>query len=199
MPAALGEGSPRDGRQMSLNLNLTLFIVPYAITLGLSVAALCVPVRVCSFVWSLTKTFGVISMFLVLAVIVSFIWRFAYEHEKFHLGWHSGGVSLVLPGLPGRADPRGVYIRGSHYGTTHNFVGQLARAPFFQVRHTSRFSVYSLPIIWPLLTIGIPCLILAFRRSIYHEEGHCMRCRYDLTGNTSGICPECGEPILMRK
>lgn len=23
----------------------------------------------------------------------------------------------------------------------------------------------------------------------------CRRCRYDLTGNRSGICPECGEPI----
>ena len=23
----------------------------------------------------------------------------------------------------------------------------------------------------------------------------CQRCRYDLTGNTSGVCPECGERI----
>jgi RNA polymerase-binding transcription factor DksA len=23
----------------------------------------------------------------------------------------------------------------------------------------------------------------------------CLHCRYDLTGNTSGICPECGRPI----
>lgn len=23
----------------------------------------------------------------------------------------------------------------------------------------------------------------------------CRRCRYDLTGNTSGVCPECGTPI----
>ncbi len=25
--------------------------------------------------------------------------------------------------------------------------------------------------------------------------GHCESCKYDLTGNTSGICPECGTPI----
>ncbi len=28
------------------------------------------------------------------------------------------------------------------------------------------------------------------RRLIY---GHCQRCGYDLTGNTSGVCSECGE------
>lgn len=25
--------------------------------------------------------------------------------------------------------------------------------------------------------------------------GHCQSCGYDLTGNTSRVCPECGEPI----
>lgn len=27
------------------------------------------------------------------------------------------------------------------------------------------------------------------------KPGHCYGCGYDLTGNVSGICPECGEPI----
>ena len=26
-------------------------------------------------------------------------------------------------------------------------------------------------------------------------KGHCTNCDYNLTGNTSGICPECGTPI----
>ena len=26
--------------------------------------------------------------------------------------------------------------------------------------------------------------------------GHCVRCGYDLTGNESGVCPECGRPVL---
>ncbi len=28
------------------------------------------------------------------------------------------------------------------------------------------------------------------------EPGHCRKCNYDLIGNTSGICPECGGKIL---
>jgi hypothetical protein len=28
------------------------------------------------------------------------------------------------------------------------------------------------------------------------KEGHCRGCGYDLTGNISGVCPECGKPVL---
>ena len=27
------------------------------------------------------------------------------------------------------------------------------------------------------------------------ERGYCLKCRYDLTGNVSGVCSECGSPI----
>lgn len=51
---------------------------------------------------------------------------------------------------------------------------------------------------WLPAFLGVlPLLFLAFsairRRRI--PPGHCRKCRYDLTGNTSGICPECGTPI----
>jgi hypothetical protein len=29
----------------------------------------------------------------------------------------------------------------------------------------------------------------------WKAEGRCTRCGYDLTGNVSGTCPECGTPI----
>ena len=28
-------------------------------------------------------------------------------------------------------------------------------------------------------------------------EGHCTSCGYNLTGNTSGACPECGSPTTQ--
>jgi uncharacterized paraquat-inducible protein A len=27
------------------------------------------------------------------------------------------------------------------------------------------------------------------------RRGLCVKCGYDLTGNTSGVCPECGTPL----
>jgi len=58
--------------------------------------------------------------------------------------------------------------------------------------------------------IGIPLSFLAIVFAVYPvisfirgplrrwrrlKSGGCVRCGYDLTGNVSGICPECGEPI----
>lgn len=33
------------------------------------------------------------------------------------------------------------------------------------------------------------------QRNFAHDTGHCGRCEYDLTGNVSGVCPECGWEI----
>ena len=46
-----------------------------------------------------------------------------------------------------------------------------------------------------LLTVMIP-LALCIRRDRRSSptSGHCPACGYNLTGNLSGICPECGEP-----
>jgi hypothetical protein len=37
--------------------------------------------------------------------------------------------------------------------------------------------------------------VIQRRRICPSEIGVCVRCRYNLTGNTSGICPECGTPV----
>jgi len=48
---------------------------------------------------------------------------------------------------------------------------------------------------WTLGFVGAAALIyIVFRsRSAPPSRlGHCRKCDYDLTGNTSGVCPECG-------
>lgn len=55
----------------------------------------------------------------------------------------------------------------------------------------------------PPIAGGIPALVgWGIVRSVYlawkikppAPAGFCAQCGYDLTGNTSGICPECGTP-----
>ena len=41
--------------------------------------------------------------------------------------------------------------------------------------------------------IALVVVMLLPRR--YRESGHCTRCGYNLTGNVSGVCPECGLAI----
>lgn len=47
-----------------------------------------------------------------------------------------------------------------------------------------------------LVMISPPLLVLTRRLTAYYRRHRqCMKCSYDLSGNTSGICPECGEPV----
>jgi hypothetical protein len=51
-----------------------------------------------------------------------------------------------------------------------------------------------IPLWIPLLLVAFPTGVLVWRdRRI--PLGHCRGCRYDLTGNTSGVCPECGHRV----
>jgi hypothetical protein len=64
--------------------------------------------------------------------------------------------------------------RPAHYG--YEFI-----APFWTLQVVS----LALPLLWS-------CRMTRRRRLI--RSGHC-RCGYNLTGNTSGICPECGTAV----
>jgi hypothetical protein len=45
---------------------------------------------------------------------------------------------------------------------------------------------------WGLLIFGPLALVRLGRRLLRARPGLCRRCGYDLTGNTTGVCPECG-------
>jgi len=47
----------------------------------------------------------------------------------------------------------------------------------------------------PLSLIAVVKLIVWASSKLRHAKGHCPMCGYDLTGNTSGVCPECGTKI----
>ena len=52
---------------------------------------------------------------------------------------------------------------------------------------------WSLPLWVPLLTFATPAALLWRRDRRRIPPGHCLNCGYNLTGNVSGVCPECGE------
>jgi len=50
------------------------------------------------------------------------------------------------------------------------------------------------PVWMPLVAALIPTGLLC-SRSRRFPPGHCQKCGYNLTGNVSGVCPECGERV----
>jgi hypothetical protein len=70
-----------------------------------------------------------------------------------------------------------------------------------RLRFTGAYSGFGLiwavvvPLWIPLLIVATPTAILWWRDRRRIPPGHCRKCGYDLTGNVSGVCPECGEGI----
>jgi hypothetical protein len=69
--------------------------------------------------------------------------------------------------------------------------------PLFSYLYTSKSDL--LPYFWLVLPLWIPFVIVVIPTTYlwYYDRpippGHCQKCGYNLTGNVSGVCPECGE------
>jgi len=64
----------------------------------------------------------------------------------------------------------------------------------------SALTLYLLARIGLLLVMGFSCRAVARlrfsrRRCWDSPQPRCNQCGYNLTGNTSGVCPECGTPV----
>lgn len=59
---------------------------------------------------------------------------------------------------------------------------------------TEFLRIVRVPFWIPLIVIAVPTAYLWWRDRRF-PRGRCQRCGYDLTGNVSGRCPECGTPI----
>jgi hypothetical protein len=52
-----------------------------------------------------------------------------------------------------------------------------------------------IPLWVPFLLVFLPTATVCLRDWRRQPPGHCQACGYDLTGNVSGRCPECGRPL----
>jgi hypothetical protein len=73
------------------------------------------------------------------------------------------------------------------------FVWMPPTAKVGQTLPSSRLHRLDLPLWPPALAIFLLWFYLSRHR--VSPPGVCRQCSYNLTGNVSGICPECGEPV----
>lgn len=79
------------------------------------------------------------------------------------------------------------------------------RRPYFErwdytPNHAYRGVQCGIPI-WMLLAPTVVLSVLCFRRAAIRARqstGNCPDCNYDLRGNVSGVCPECGAMLRRR-
>jgi len=53
--------------------------------------------------------------------------------------------------------------------------------------------------LWLLLAIVAAPTAYLWWHARRFPPGHCQKCGYDLTGNVSGRCPECGVPLSRER
>lgn len=52
---------------------------------------------------------------------------------------------------------------------------------------------------WLTNLVAWSLFIILWRKCLKQPKGHCQKCGYDMTGNTTGRCPECNTDSLTAK
>jgi hypothetical protein len=122
---------------------------------------------------------------LVVAWVCSLRWWFGYS-----CGTQDPTI-FVAHGTAGFDDPSVVFQRGWYAIKTPRGVEVVWRP-------RSDLRSYAIVPLWcPFVLIaGITAFLWWRDRRL--PPGHCRKCGYNLTGNVSGVCPECGEPVPQR-
>jgi hypothetical protein len=110
-------------------------------------------------------------------------WRLTRLSEsRLPVPWRGNSQPLSLRITPNR---QGYPILWQNFGIRFPTWGRRSAGAGIAVTEAS------LPLWIPLLAVAVPTGI-AFQRLARRCPGRCSTCGYDLTGNTSGVCPECG-------
>lgn len=171
---------------------------------------------------AVTWCVGWFSLLVFLAILVSLGWRVAWstgyhsQRDRWGLTVSIAGGRAVVQynyGTPGQPPNGAVSVRPGwlvhYYGpreTWRFFWRSGAREFFWFTVEDSRDRpnafgkvgigpnhwIVAVPLWVPLLVFFLPTLYL-WRKERRPLPGHCRKCGYDLTGNESGVCPECGQ------
>jgi hypothetical protein len=117
--------------------------------------------------------------------VVSFNWRSPAGDFHF-IAFGKGVLDIVAyPAFDSPFPKAGWHLRQSSYDFPRRWLPAKNRL-------AKGFSIWVVPIWILLVLIAIPT-VRAFWAASCGCRGGCSRCGYDLTGNMSGRCPECGQ------
>ena len=133
------------------------------------------------------KWAGLVASFLVLiALVASMRWWVSYANGKFWWLFACGAVDCVE--RPGYREPLNWSASGWAWSDS------LLSAPILPRIHLAPQMVFVLPLWMPFVLVLLPTVHL-WEKDRPKQPGHCQQCGYDLTGNVSRVCPECGTPV----
>jgi hypothetical protein len=150
----------------------------------------------------------VASLSLGLPWALSQVWSFHYSREWWEpIGDGPEGLPIYVRL---HIEDGGIYCRhgcgpeGTKWSVSRNQrLPEIAIRPsewvprFARVKSGAKRGAYEtsvdLPLFLPFTTVAVVTGFLWYRDRRRIPPGHCQKCGYNLTGNVSGVCPECGE------
>jgi hypothetical protein len=132
------------------------------------------------------------SVFLLTLWCASFVWIVRWDQT-----WSSSIVLGQGTLVAIWTDPAGTPLREIEIRCTGILAAPSYWLPEFmsiQLRGDLRKNLI-LPLWLPIVLVGLPTAWLSWRDRRRIPPGHCRKCGYNLTGNVSGVCPECGEKM----
>lgn len=137
----------------------------------------------------------------------------AYWRDNMARPIEEPGTSVLIDAFPSPADelnPGWVWVWADRKLLGYSTFWQIGRMGFGlpRIAAGSRFdrasnhfvSTYRdgnmrIPLGWPAFLTGVLAIVAFRRQRMRHRPGYCKSCGYDLTGNISGVCPECGRRV----
>ncbi len=148
--------------------------------------------------WSGTVACAVtVVVWLLSAGFSKSAYRWVSADQRTHLVTYCGrvGVMKIKHSL---TVPPSVTERG-FISSTHRLESRLASLGFvLPTVHANANPTYLRLVIplWLVLLVLLVPTVVGWKRCRSFSVGHCRACGYDLTGNVSGTCPECGTAVM---
>lgn len=140
--------------------------------------------------WSVTLACLMLGALCLITKIVGL--EYYSDGQVHYISISNGAILFEQVGGGGRWD-----IRGSRLRPRWDLYFPYTWWPRVYKAGTGPFHYCDLEVVVPLwmvaVLLAIPAALLWWRDRP-PPTGHCRNCGYDLTGNISGRCPECGEP-----
>ncbi len=147
----------------------------------------------------------VVCAVIAITLIVSRWYWIAWTHSQGYV-LASGGVATSVWFQPGLGPWTTYYGNGVTLKTTKSGLVAVPSSgppalrlwiPSYQIWSSDPYEVtVSFPLWVPFIPFAIPTAFLFYRDRRRPRPGHCP-CGYDLTGNESGTCPECGRKAAI--
>lgn len=140
-----------------------------------------------------------LSLLIAVAWAVSLRWAFGWRRLDDSRRYHSSAIIQIGALYVSHLEYRGEDV-SSPYWAPDNFYPEFLSVPRILLKPDFWFVRYpdwtlTLPLWIPFVLIAIPTAALWWRDRRRIPPGHCEKCGYNLAGNVSGVCPECGERI----